>query len=43
MLDVKNLHVSAEGAEILKGLDLHVNGQKHARARVVGSSAVRGD
>jgi Fe-S cluster assembly ATP-binding protein len=31
MLDVKNLHVSAEGAEILKGLDLHVNaGEVHA-------------
>jgi len=31
MLDVKNLHVSAEGKEILKGLDLHVNpGEVHA-------------
>ena len=31
MLDVKNLHVSVEGKEILKGLDLHVNaGEVHA-------------
>jgi Fe-S cluster assembly ATP-binding protein len=31
MLDVKNLQVSAEGKEILKGLDLHVNaGEVHA-------------
>jgi Fe-S cluster assembly ATP-binding protein len=31
MLDIKNLHVSAEGSEILKGLDLHVNpGEVHA-------------
>ena len=31
MLDVKNLHVTAEGKEILKGLDLHVNpGEVHA-------------
>jgi len=31
MLDVKNLHVNAEGKEILKGLDLHVNaGEVHA-------------
>jgi len=31
MLDVKNLHVSAEGKEILKGLDLHVSaGEVHA-------------
>jgi Fe-S cluster assembly ATP-binding protein len=31
MLDVKDLHVSAEGKEILKGLDLHVNpGEVHA-------------
>ena len=31
MLDVKNLHVSAEGKEILKGLDLHVDaGEVHA-------------
>jgi len=31
MLDVKNLHVAAEGKEILKGLDLHVNpGEVHA-------------
>src|SRR6476469_920491 len=31
MLDVKNLHVSAEGKEILKSLDLHVNaGEVHA-------------
>jgi Fe-S cluster assembly ATP-binding protein len=31
MLDVKNLHVTAEGTEILKGLDLHVNpGEVHA-------------
>src|SRR5262249_26002206 len=31
MLDIKNLHVSAEGKEILKGLDLHVNpGEVHA-------------
>ncbi len=31
MLDVKNLHVSAEGKDILKGLDLHVNpGEVHA-------------
>jgi Fe-S cluster assembly ATP-binding protein len=31
MLDVKNLHVTAEGTEILKGLDLHVTpGEVHA-------------
>jgi len=31
MLDVKNLHVAAEGKDILKGLDLHVNpGEVHA-------------
>src|SRR5215831_15666812 len=31
MLDVKGLHVSAEGKEILKGLDLHVRpGEVHA-------------
>jgi len=31
MLDVKDLQVSAEGKEILKGLDLHVNpGEVHA-------------
>jgi Fe-S cluster assembly ATP-binding protein len=31
MLDVKNLHVNADGKEILKGLDLHVNaGEVHA-------------
>ena len=31
MLDIKNLHVKAEGKEILKGLDLHVNaGEVHA-------------
>jgi Fe-S cluster assembly ATP-binding protein len=31
MLDVKNLHVTAEGKEILKGLELHVNpGEVHA-------------
>jgi Fe-S cluster assembly ATP-binding protein len=31
MLDVKDLHVNAEGKEILKGLDLHVNaGEVHA-------------
>jgi Fe-S cluster assembly ATP-binding protein len=31
MLDVTNLHVTAEGKEILKGLDLHVNpGEVHA-------------
>ena len=31
MLDVKNLQVSAEGNEIVKGLDLHVNaGEVHA-------------
>jgi Fe-S cluster assembly ATP-binding protein len=31
MLDIKNLHVSAEGSEILKGLDLQVNpGEVHA-------------
>jgi Fe-S cluster assembly ATP-binding protein len=31
MLDVTNLHVSVEGKEILKGLDLHVNaGEVHA-------------
>ena len=31
MLDVKNLHVAAEGKDILKGLDLHVNpGEIHA-------------
>ena len=31
MLDVKNLQVSAEGKDILKGLDLHVNaGEVHA-------------
>ncbi|HET7697009.1 MAG TPA: Fe-S cluster assembly ATPase SufC [Vicinamibacterales bacterium] len=31
MLDVKNLQVSAEGKEILRGLDLHVNaGEVHA-------------
>ncbi len=31
MLEVKNLHVSAEGAEILKGVDLSVNaGEVHA-------------
>jgi Fe-S cluster assembly ATP-binding protein len=31
MLDVKNLHVTAEGKQILKGLDLHVNpGEVHA-------------
>jgi Fe-S cluster assembly ATP-binding protein len=31
MLDVKNLHVTADGTEILKGLDLHVNpGEVHA-------------
>jgi Fe-S cluster assembly ATP-binding protein len=31
MLDIKNLHVSAEGTDILKGLDLHVNpGEVHA-------------
>jgi Fe-S cluster assembly ATP-binding protein len=31
MLDVTNLHVSAEGKEILQGLDLHVNaGEVHA-------------
>jgi Fe-S cluster assembly ATP-binding protein len=31
MLDVRNLQVSAEGKEILKGLDLHVNaGEVHA-------------
>jgi Fe-S cluster assembly ATP-binding protein len=31
MLDVTNLHVTAEGKDILKGLDLHVNpGEVHA-------------
>jgi Fe-S cluster assembly ATP-binding protein len=31
MLDIKNLHVSAEDKEILKGIDLHVNaGEVHA-------------
>jgi Fe-S cluster assembly ATP-binding protein len=31
MLDIKNLQVSAEGKEILKGIDLHVNaGEVHA-------------
>jgi len=31
MLDVRNLHVTAEGKDILKGLDLHVNaGEVHA-------------
>lgn len=31
MLDIKNLHVSAEGKEIVKGIDLHVDaGQVHA-------------
>ncbi|WP_193014519.1 MULTISPECIES: Fe-S cluster assembly ATPase SufC [Gammaproteobacteria] len=31
MLDIKNLHVSVEGNEILKGLDLHVRaGEVHA-------------
>jgi Fe-S cluster assembly ATP-binding protein len=31
MLDVRNLHVIAEGKDILKGLDLHVNaGEVHA-------------
>jgi Fe-S cluster assembly ATP-binding protein len=31
MLDIKNLHVSAEGKEILKGIDLHVDaGEIHA-------------
>jgi Fe-S cluster assembly ATP-binding protein len=31
MLDIKNLHVKAEGKEILKGIDLHVNpGEVHA-------------
>ena len=31
MLDIKNLHVRAEGKDILKGLDLHVNpGEVHA-------------
>jgi Fe-S cluster assembly ATP-binding protein len=31
MLDVTNLHVTAEGKEILRGLDLHVNaGEVHA-------------
>ena len=31
MLDVKNLQVSADGKEILKSLDLHVNaGEVHA-------------
>ena len=31
MLDIKNLHVNAEGNEILKGIDLHVNtGEVHA-------------
>lgn len=31
MLDIKNLHVTAEGKEILKGIDLHVgSGEVHA-------------
>jgi len=31
MLDIKKLHVTAEGKEILKGIDLHVNaGEVHA-------------
>src|SRR5918996_5820744 len=31
MLDIKNLHVKAEGKEILKGIDLHINpGEVHA-------------
>ena len=31
MLDIKNLHVSVEGNEILKGLDLQVRaGEVHA-------------
>ena len=31
MLEIKNLHVSIEGKEIIKGLDLKVNaGEVHA-------------
>ena len=43
MLDIKNLHVSVEGVEILKGIDLTVNkGEVYAYARTGRSSRLQG-